>query len=580
MSEFEKSEKMEKEKIGEETALVSPVGCRTGKNTYLRILVVALFMLAAVGFLTSCATSSKSKATTDMDMVDDDEEEDMVDDEEEEDMVDDDEEMMDERGPYQVAVEESNKADEAEDTADKALTEAMELSAKLDGVIDVGGKSGTAMEYAQKVLDAKKTVDQALKDANAALAALEAAKNEADEAATVELNKAIKDVKENIANINKILENDSATESLKAYVEKVTGAPDAEEPTSPASIAMDIAEMIKDALNGIGTADVEVSTSVPATSITMAVQRKNDQPGDTWSEIVGSTNIEEKRIAASEGGGTEVVEAASVDGIAVPVDNSDPPVRLIDCEPDNACDNGKEFPTDNNNLMWFGIAGTFFCEGDDCAIDGDGNFTGGWYFKPSDSKKLYIADTANPGSYKEDTVYVNYGYWLEQNTVPGPVTVQIYAIETTGTNTSGLSLEETEKVKMATYAGPAIGISVIEENDVVRSGEFEARVSLTVDFQDPDDSTNFPSIIGKISDFDGNAANPEWIVNLKEVELSRGASAIDIDDGVTVTNGENGVWSAKAYGDNGEHPTGIFGTFQANFADGNAAGAYATRKVE
>ena len=32
MSEFEKSEKMEKEKIGEETALVSPVGCRTGKN--------------------------------------------------------------------------------------------------------------------------------------------------------------------------------------------------------------------------------------------------------------------------------------------------------------------------------------------------------------------------------------------------------------------------------------------------------------------------------------------------------------------------------------------------------------------
>ena len=62
MSEFEKSEKMEKEKIGKETVLVSPFGCRTGKNTYLRMLVFALFMLAAVGFLSSCATSGKSDA--------------------------------------------------------------------------------------------------------------------------------------------------------------------------------------------------------------------------------------------------------------------------------------------------------------------------------------------------------------------------------------------------------------------------------------------------------------------------------------------------------------------------------------
>ena len=62
MSEFEKSKKMEKEKIGKETVLVSPFGCRTGKNTYLRMLVFALFMLAAVGFLSSCATSGKSDA--------------------------------------------------------------------------------------------------------------------------------------------------------------------------------------------------------------------------------------------------------------------------------------------------------------------------------------------------------------------------------------------------------------------------------------------------------------------------------------------------------------------------------------
>ena len=50
------------------------------------------------------------------------------------DMVDeDDEEMMDERGPYQVAVEERNKAESAKMTADDALKEAKELSGMTRG---------------------------------------------------------------------------------------------------------------------------------------------------------------------------------------------------------------------------------------------------------------------------------------------------------------------------------------------------------------------------------------------------------------------------------------------------------------
>ena len=102
MSEFEKSEKLEKEKIGEETALVSPVGCRTEMLMNLRLWMVALFLLAAVGLLGGCAQSSGDAdpdTEDDTSMMDDDTTDDDMDD----DVVDDDD-MMDEPGPYEVAI--------------------------------------------------------------------------------------------------------------------------------------------------------------------------------------------------------------------------------------------------------------------------------------------------------------------------------------------------------------------------------------------------------------------------------------------------------------------------------------------
>ena len=300
MSEFEKSGKMEKEKIGEETALVSPVGCRTGKNTYLRILVVALFMLAAVGFLTSCTTSSKSKATAEEEMVEDGEEEDG-------------EEMVDERGPFQVAFEEDNKADEAKNTANTALANAIKYSMPdMLEVLGVGGESMTAMENAQKVLDAKTTIDDALTAAIEARAALEAAKEGADDAATAALEVAIAEVQKNIEAIEMFLEN------AKASVEKVTGPSDAKMPTSPASIAMEVAEAIEGALKSsallVAGEIAPVVDDIPEVRRTM----RKDQLGKTWSEIVGTTmdanivdgdnNLKAVKVASING---ETVTSAS-----------------------------------------------------------------------------------------------------------------------------------------------------------------------------------------------------------------------------------------------------------------------------
>ncbi len=183
----------------------------------LRLWMVALFLLAAVGLLSGCATSS---GDADPDPEDDttmeDTDDGMDDDDTDDGMVDeDDEEMMDERGPYQVAVEEGNKAKSAQMMADDALKEAMDLSGKL-GALNVKGDSGTAMDNAQKVLDAKTTIEGALTTANEALAALIAAKEGADddEAAKEELDTVIEDVRMNIAAIQAIVDA-TGTGSLK-----------------------------------------------------------------------------------------------------------------------------------------------------------------------------------------------------------------------------------------------------------------------------------------------------------------------------------------------------------------------------
>ena len=88
-----------------------------------------------------------------------------------------------------------------------------------------------------------------------------------------------------------------------------------------------------------------------------------------------------------------------------------------------------------------------------------------------------------------------------------------------------------------------------------------------------------PTLGGTIDEFGGGpATDPKWSVEL----LARG-SPVPLtrrDAGTTVTNGQDGEWTAQAFGDPARRPTGIFGGFNAHFSDGHAAGAYATRVPE
>ena len=563
MSEFEKSEKMEKEKIGEETALVSPVGCRTGKNTYLRMLVLALFLLAAVGLLGGCATSSgdadpdpeeDTTMTDDMDDEDEKDDEDMVDDDTDE------EEMMDEPSPYQLIYQEGKKASDALDEAEKY--------AGMLEVTDVDGDSGEAMANAQKVLDARDKIQAALDALNEALGKLDETED-ADE---------ITVIKEKIEEIEEI------QETSMSFIQMVTGA-DEEKPMEPSEIGNDVAKLIKAAIESddrVTTLDADDNAIIDGAESRI---KMHDAEGMTWEMIVGSSNIVNTRILDASDD-IMSVKAVSVDGIAMSALND----AITDCTSEGVggCADGE---THEGNYL-SGIEGTFFCEGTKCEVEGTdaaAKLTGGWFFTPSDDNKYYVGSDSE---YKAE-LYAEYGYWLTQaeNGGDGDVTVNTYARMGGGeeTNTANLEFGVDEgdfKDKSATYEGKAIGMSFHDiDEDNVESGEFTANVNLKVTFGESADL----GISGTISGFEGSAIGDNWEVELKKSDFD----GTNFTDGVTDTvGGDDGEWSATLYGeyiavDNSAdppveekkfRPTGIFGTFNANFSDGKAVGAYQTEK--
>ena len=80
---------------------------------------------------------------------------------------------------------------------------------------------------------------------------------------------------------------------------------------------------------------------------------------------------------------------------------------------------------------------------------------------------------------------------------------------------------------------------------------------------------------GTVDNFQGNAVDPAWSVELVEAATSTGT----VTSGVAVASGRNGLWTADSYAaDNVTRAEGIFGGFNAHFTGGHAAGAFATRK--
>jgi len=265
-----------------------------------------------------------------------------------------------------------------------------------------------------------------------------------------------------------------------------------------------------------------------------------------------------------------------------------------------------------------------FCQGTcgvEEALEADGvtvsttmrKLTGSWYFTPeTDNLMTWYIKTADGTAYTAEETFVRFGHWLSENSSTTTLTdINTFAYTNGAGTVEGTDYDITSKNSAtgailtdaeATYTGKAAGMSLQMEIDsdgetvagTMHSGAFTADVNLTATFG------GSPTLRGIIDNFESDnmyAVDPNWTVELQVRSFSDGTDEGTFNDGRAIATGQDGVWSATAYGsatqtkvdtttgvpdDAGTdtlsvRPTGIFGSFNANFKDGRAAGAYATR---
>ena len=488
--------------------------------------------------------------------------------------------------------------------AGKAAMEANDNAIKYAGMLGTvaaKGESMTAQMNAQMVLDAEEAVKMAVMNAETALNDAKAAKMAAEalaaddpgragaiaaaeaaiEAANTHMKaaQALLDAEEDTTNGTTI---DSLMGAVAA-VKNPTGATPAVDPAkTPKDAGEAVATAIRNAIDATG--DIG-TTAVPTTPVatTDVVMTMENRQGKTWAMIVG--DVMKMRIATTATD-TDEVDVASVTGMTAADLHSTGLTATGGTGGGNTYANG--FQTDNAGT-YKGIPGTVVCGGDDCkvgvAADGQANvgkLLGSWYFTPRFPKETYVMP-ATGNNYVHETDYATYGYWFQVAT-GGTVTVNTVAgrgtpadgtgAPTTTGNVVGAATDDLEL--NASYTGTAVGISAVQTfssggQTSIKSGSFTADVRL--------DATFGPAakISGRVWNFQGDAVGA-WTVMLTQPTGATFANA-GLTGGVAKGGGDDGAWTAVPHGpDDAKRPTGIYGTFDAHFSNGHAAGAYATRK--
>ena len=230
--------------------------------------------------------------------------------------------------------------------------------------------------------------------------------------------------------------------------------------------------------------------------------------------------------------------------------------------------------------MLQGAPGTFRCAGtgvDDgsggsCTVDlsGPNNYV---FANGTDVEWQFIPTSATSKVIIPDAEYMWFGWWKREpiETTPNADdAVYNYAANYGGTNEVP---NVTGATGSATYEGAAIGyygFYDIEaaEDDRSRSGRFQAKATLTADF----DATGEGTLSGSITEFD---TEPTWSVTLKSQSISSGAVAAADDTVSWSIRGlprDGGQWEARFYSNFESpaataQPTGVAGAFTAQYGD-------------
>ena len=492
------------------------------------------------------------------------------------------------------------------DAEGSALMMAMENSAKI-GTLASDGNSMAAMMSAQAVLDARMALMDAIEAAKADKMEAEDAKADTDDADVLAaLDDAISDAETAIEAAEEVLNGDD----LAGYVEMVTGDDEDDVKTAAdkgeeVAMAVAMALLPTSSTDGSGTRATHGQVAPAATVKAANKLETDDHQGMTWMEVTGASK--KMRIATAATDTNEVYVSSIADMV------------LASTQTATAAD-----ATENDGIQYDatykGIPGTAICVGTDCKVEavadvgtsgtpgfvdntGNRKFAGSWYFTPTYPKAYYKKGTDGTYSLEE---YAQFGHWLvvADN---GDVTVNTYALRvaldavggTASTDTGSwvgpnpASTDAGMRASSAIYSGMAAGRSVHKtldgDGDItdIQSGRFMANVTLTATFAGAA-STLGGEVTGFTSPDNPGAVDEDWTVKLNSIATSDGS----VTAGVTDATGQDGVWTAAAYGagtstdagpvtgtpSDARRPTGIYGGFNAHFTDGHVAGAYATRK--
>ena len=244
--------------------------------------------------------------------------------------------------------------------------------------------------------------------------------------------------------------------------------------------------------------------------------------------------------------------------------------------------------------MFDGAPGTYTCVST-CTLSTDSNAElvavgGQWSFTPDDDEFLVSVP---------DSDYIHFGYWMneaEENDQPVIMVAPIVG----GTDESPIGTVQSLEGQ-ASYSGAATGLYVIRtftldgEVQSRAGGQFTADAMLTAYFGGDDVAVNkHYSIVGIIEDFVDQRGSPidsSWSVELEAARFgsqsgSTFGGATEGDQGLT------GDWSGRFFGpvvvDNDNtapgnqstFPSGVAGTFDAQFTNGAVIGSFGAEKDE
>lgn len=229
------------------------------------------------------------------------------------------------------------------------------------------------------------------------------------------------------------------------------------------------------------------------------------------------------------------------------------------------------------------VAGTYTCVSG-CSLTGesDGSFVaigGTWYFTP---------DNETDPVPVPDSDYVHFGYWMNESEVNDQPVI-VAAAFAGGTVESAISTVQSLEGQ-ATYSGAATGLYVIRtftldgEIQNRAGGQFTADATLSAYFGGGNVAVNKQySIVGTITDFVDQRGSPidsSWSVELGAVRF--GSQQGDTLGGATEGDqGLMGAWDGQFFGPvavPSTLPSGVAGTFDAEFTNGTVLGSFGAEK--